>query len=536
MEFIGYLVVFGRGRERNERTTRTMTTGGSSRQRRRYHGSCYVHLGWLLLILVCNFLDLSTSLTTLTTTTTRPTTTSHLDCRSQLMQELQTSCFTPYQVLDRVGRHVTPTVDSSGELARLVLVRLAKQYIVLDNHKNHKKNHNQQEQHHKQSTPQGYENNSMEVDHNILDAVVQSLFESSMATTSELNLANLVEGTKAYSVLARLLATSSMTTTTTTTTTTTQPPPTLQLDIPLSFWHQHADRIVPHLQEHEITGIHWALDCINSATLTTTSATTMMTTRKKSSNELIIPQAIQSAWTELQVPFRIFPNLLSSSLQEPIHNLSVANLCDEVNFRMDAIHTTSNQIVLERRETSWQGDAGVAPFVYGGKCMPTQPWSPTVRAVRDLLACSQQGPPQKQKQQQHKQQHSQFYDCALINHYPHGGSGMRYHCDPDQGTLWDYDTSVVSVGATRRFAIRRILPCNNKKNKKSSHDDESARDKDNHHHTFVVMHGDVTHMFGSCQQEFQHSVKKAQSKMDHAPRISLVFKRSLQGEEGGMMA
>jgi hypothetical protein len=31
---------------------------------------------------------------------------------------------------------------------------------------------------------------------------------------------------------------------------------------------------------------------------------------------------------------------------------------------------------------------------------------------------------------------------------------MRYHSDPDQGTLWDCDTAVVSIGVTRRFAFR----------------------------------------------------------------------------------
>ena len=91
---------------------------------------------------------------------------------------------------------------------------------------------------------------------------------------------------------------------------------------------------------------------------------------------------------------------------------------------------------------------------------------------------------------------------------------MRYHADPDQGTLWDYDTTVVSVGATRRFAFR---------------DNQLGTV-----HSFWVMDGDVTHMFGNCQATFQHTVKKAESKTEAASRASLVFKKSWTTEpEGG---
>ena len=84
---------------------------------------------------------------------------------------------------------------------------------------------------------------------------------------------------------------------------------------------------------------------------------------------------------------------------------------------------------------------------------------------------------------------------------------MRYHIDPDQGTLWDFDTAVVSVGATRRFAFRGL-----------SHDGPP--------HTFWVLHGDVTRMVNNCQRRFQHTVKKAEDRKETAARISLVFKRT----------
>jgi alkylated DNA repair dioxygenase AlkB len=106
---------------------------------------------------------------------------------------------------------------------------------------------------------------------------------------------------------------------------------------------------------------------------------------------------------------------------------------------------------------------------------------------------------------------SQYYDGCLLNHYPDGKSGMRYHIDPDQGTLWDYDTAVVSVGATRRFAFRTTPP---------GGDGQQP-------HSFYVMHGDVIHMYDDCQERFQHTVKKADNNGETSARASLVFKRTL---------
>ena len=110
----------------------------------------------------------------------------------------------------------------------------------------------------------------------------------------------------------------------------------------------------------------------------------------------------------------------------------------QVDFGVDEIRTTSNQVVKERRQTAWQGDEGVAPFSYSDKAMRRQPWSPVVQMARDTLS----------------KELDQYYDGCLLNLYHDGGSGMRYHIDPDQGTLWDYETAVISVGGSRRFCFR----------------------------------------------------------------------------------
>ena len=370
--------------------------------------------------------------------------------RSQLVNELQTSCFTPQDILDRVGRHVTPAIDPSGELSRLVLVRLSKQWTSLGNRR-----------------IQDDELKAWRVadeEQSLLDAVVRSLLES--ASESSCSYGNLVEGTKAYSIVSRLQ-------------------PVVSSEEVINFWQDKASNLVPHLNDNEISGIHWAIEGMACSLNSTTNG-----------GKVFVPEPIQRAFADLDLPFRIIPGLLSDSPY-----LSVQTMCNEVEFNVDQIQTVSNKVVSERRETAWQGDHGVAPFLYGGKAMPTHNWSPIVRNVRDYLADPKSG-------------HNEYYDCSLINHYPNGDSGMRYHVDPDQGTLWDYDTAVVSVGASRRFSFRRIPSL-------------ESDGKNNCHHSYVVMHGDVAHMFGRCQEQYQHCVKKAETREDNAARVSLVFKRSL---------
>jgi alkylated DNA repair dioxygenase AlkB len=230
------------------------------------------------------------------------------------------------------------------------------------------------------------------------------------------------------------------------------------------------------LASHHMTGIKWAYDTFSMHT-----------------NEASLPPLLQERYDSFHIPFRIIP----ACLQE-IPDLSVAQLVRQVDFQVDAIRTTSNQVVPERRQTAWEGDSDVPPFEYSGKSMPTRPWSPLVEAVRDGLLAKT----------------GQYYNGCLLNLYPDGGSGMRYHTDPDQGVLWDSATAVVSVGSTRKFAFRDIP-------------NDTCQKIPSQPHNFVVMEGDVTEMLDDCQMRFQHTVKTADDKNEMTPRASLVFKRTL---------
>jgi alkylated DNA repair dioxygenase AlkB len=240
-----------------------------------------------------------------------------------------------------------------------------------------------------------------------------------------------------------------------------------------------------------------------------------------------LPGWLEAAYTNVSVPFRIVPYALRGALGGTLSDYSdpsrlVATLRNEVKFAVDEICAIANATaatakaavvkVPERRWTAWQGDYNVGPFEYSGKSMPRQDWSPTVQIIRNALA-ARGSPPQGSLSAS-----SQYYNACLLNLYPDGASGMRYHCDPDQGTKWDYDTAVVSLGAARRFAIRPI-PLHNQTRALSSQ-------RSNRPHSLVVFHSDITYMWGDCQGRFQHAVKNADFQQVSSPRISLVFKRT----------
>ena len=203
------------------------------------------------------------------------------------------------------------------------------------------------------------------------------------------------------------------------------------------------------------------------------------------------------------LPFAVRVGAIDPSL------LSLDVLYDEASPKRELIKSGSAvptmQTLAETRLTAWQSEVGEC-FVYSGKEMSPRVghearpgFSPAVAAVRDALA----SPPV-----------DRFYDSVLVNYYEGGKVGMRFHSDPGQGEdgPWGFSTCVVSAGDCRQFVFRRI-------------GDPSSRC------TFSLRAGDVVEMFGSCQQEYQHSVKTEASDEAAGPRISLVFKRTQSTEQ-----
>eukprot|EP00980_Cylindrotheca_fusiformis_P012235 scaffold2983_cov123-Cylindrotheca_fusiformis.AAC.5 len=285
--------------------------------------------------------------------------------KKSLFADLQKS-FTPESILQNIGTHVETQADPQGSLSSLILVRLSKQLISLDNN--------------------GEYCGDIAMDTSVIKNVVHTLATSDWDHSPQ-SRESAVDGTKAAAVLARLLP-----------------------DVDTETWkpllEMWEDPGIDPLETHQLSGIKWSFDVLGQT--------------------CNLPTHIQEAYESLDLPFRIHPKLCCN-----LSDLSVPNLVKEVNFRVDDIRTKSRQIVKERRQTAWQGDDHVAPFAYSGKSMPRDPWSSVVLNARDQI----------------KMATGQHYDGCLLNLYPDGGSGMRYHIDPDQGTLWAYETAVVSVGS-----------------------------------------------------------------------------------------
>ena len=307
-------------------------------------------------------------------------------------------------------------------------------------------------------------------EHSALDTLAKVCSTLAAAIESKsVDLESAVEGIKAAGVLSRILSTSGV-----------KPDVTSLAMRPLvqsGQWIENDES----MEEHYLSGLKWAYDNL---------AYSFGAAYEE--EEDLMPAHLNKAYRDLDLPFRVRPGLLDC-----VAGLTVANLSNQVQFKADIIQTTSTgKSVKERRLTAWEGESEDIPgFAYSSKIMETRPFSPLVRSVRDEL----------------RKLTGEDYNCCLANLYPDGESGMRYHIDPDQGELWGYETAVVSVGAARRFAFRPI-PGLQSKGKA---------------HNFIVMNGDVTEMFGQCQQKFQHTVKTAEGRGEAASRSSLVYKKTL---------
>ena len=434
-------------------------------------------------------------------------------------------CYTPHDVLQNVGQYVTPQVDPYGKLSSLILVRLSKQLITQSNSSQHEEQQGQHgEQRQKGHIPDW---------NGILPQIMATLSQANWIgePEDEETLYSIVEGTKAAAVISRILLSTS-----------TEDTSLFWNDTFGRFtsdWERHVasgcddDVLMSKLQPHQLSGLKWSWDCFQLMNPTLSP----------------FPPLLQDAYDQLQLPFRIRPGYFCGEHRrndgenndgDQLQTLTVTNLKEEVKFQVDEIKTESNRIVKERRQTAWQGDDHVGPFLYSGKSMERHTWSPIVLDIRDQLHEKSDGGGR-----------GIYYDCCLLNLYPDGGSGMRYHIDPDQGALWGYETAVVSVGATRKFAFRDIPstqqpqstsppppppigernddPSTKKNTRKGrgTKKQQVQQTQVSKPHSFVVMHGDVTEMFDDCQSRFQHTVKQAETKTETSERISLVFKKTL---------
>jgi len=138
------------------------------------------------------------------------------------------------------------------------------------------------------------------------------------------------------------------------------------------------------------------------------------------------------------------------------------------------------------RLSSWIGDPQ-ARYRYSGAEFVPRPWLPALQALRVRL----------------QEEGIGRFNSVLLNRYRDGGDYMGWHSDDEPELGPAPVIASLSLGAARRFLLRRR--------------DEPARKAE-----FLLGHGDLLLMAGSTQRFYQHALPKmARAQGD---RINLTFR------------
>lgn len=146
--------------------------------------------------------------------------------------------------------------------------------------------------------------------------------------------------------------------------------------------------------------------------------------------------------------------------------------------------------ILQPRLIGW---AGELPYRYSGQTLEPRQWP---GAAWRLLARINQAT-------------GAAFNHVLINRYRDGADSMGYHADAEPELGPDPLVATLSLGARRRFLLRRH----------GKHIIEAPR-------SFWLEHGSLLVMGGTCQRHYRHAIPR-----DTSPgvreRISLTFRRLL---------
>lgn len=157
-----------------------------------------------------------------------------------------------------------------------------------------------------------------------------------------------------------------------------------------------------------------------------------------------------------------------------------AALMREVPWEARAIRIFGRE-VMQPRLVAWIGDPD-AVYTYSGTRHDPLPWTPTLATLNQRL-------------------HAFAFNSVLCNLYRNGRDSMGMHRDAEPELGPDPIVASVSLGATRRFQLRR--------------DDEE--------HELALTSGSLLIMRGTTQRYYRHGVPK-EPKVDQ-PRINLTFRR-----------
>ncbi|MEN5204667.1 alpha-ketoglutarate-dependent dioxygenase AlkB [Stenotrophomonas sp. TWI700] len=160
-------------------------------------------------------------------------------------------------------------------------------------------------------------------------------------------------------------------------------------------------------------------------------------------------------------------------------------LRDDVPWEVHRIRIFGRQVDSPRL-SCWMGDPA-ARYRYSGTEFVPQPWHPALLPLRDQLTafCGH------------------AFNSVLLNRYRDGDDGMGWHSDNEPELGPAPVIASVSLGAPRRFLLRR-------------RDDHAKKAE------VLLDHGDLLVMGGQTQRHYQHSLPKSARPL--AERLNLTFR------------
>lgn len=160
-------------------------------------------------------------------------------------------------------------------------------------------------------------------------------------------------------------------------------------------------------------------------------------------------------------------------------------LREDVPWEVHRIRMFGRQVDSPRL-SCWMGDPA-ARYRYSGTEFVPQPWHPALLPLRDQLAafCGH------------------AFNSVLLNRYRDGDDGMGWHSDNEPELGPAPVIASLSLGAGRRFLLRRR--------------DDHAKNAE-----VLLDHGDLLVMGGQTQRLYQHCLPKSARPL--AERLNLTFR------------
>lgn len=179
---------------------------------------------------------------------------------------------------------------------------------------------------------------------------------------------------------------------------------------------------------------------------------------------------------------RLYPQLLNPQKASRI----LQELAGQPGWKQDQIHMFGRPVPLPRLHR-WFADSGES-YRWSGLTMRAEAFPECLLAVRETVSA----------------QTGHSFNTALVNWYRGGQDSVSWHSDNESELGSDPVIASLSLGAERRFLLRR---------------------KDNHAEklSLVLPHGSLLLMSGQTQLLWEHCLPKTQRLI--AERVNLTFRK-----------